>query len=98
MGASLAPQPALVVSPSLTVYLDLSSSIFALSVTPGNGYFNFPIPGNLDAAGEHLASISIPDLPQLIGVEVWVAFAVLDATLSPTAISPAQSVKILPVW
>ena len=96
MGASLAPQPALVISSSLTVYLDLSSPIFALSVTPGNGYFNFPIPGNLDAAGEHLASIAIPNLPQLIGVEVWVAFAVLDATFQPTAISPAQSVKILP--
>jgi glucose/arabinose dehydrogenase len=98
MGASLAPTPPVVLGANLVVYLDISSPVFALSVTPGNGYFNFPIPGNLDAAGEHLASLLVPNDPALQGIEVWLSYVVVDGAFTPLATSPEQKVTILPQW
>jgi glucose/arabinose dehydrogenase len=98
MGASLAPQPPVVLGTNLVVYLDAGSPVFTLSLTPGNPYFNFPIPGNLDASGEHLAGFFIPPLPSLAGLDVWLSFAVIGPGLNALATSPEQSVKIVPLW
>lgn len=98
MGASLAPLPAVVFGPNLAVYLDVSSPVFTLSLTVGNPYFNFPIPGNLDASGTHMAGINIPSLPSLAALDVWLSFAVVDGGGNVVATSPQQALKILPLW
>jgi glucose/arabinose dehydrogenase len=98
MGASLAPTPPVVLGPNLVVYLDITSPVFQLSVTPGNGYFNFPVPGVLDASGHYTASLSIPNDPGLVGYDVWLSYVVVGPGFTPLAVSPEQKVKVLPQW
>jgi glucose/arabinose dehydrogenase len=98
MGASLAPTPPVVLAPNLVVYLDVTSPVFQLSVTPGNGYFNFPVPGLLDSTGHYTASLAIPNDPGLVGYDVWLSYVVVGAGFVPIAVSPEQKVKILPQW
>jgi glucose/arabinose dehydrogenase len=98
MAASHAPQPALALGGTLVVYLDVASPVFSLSMTPGNPYFNFPLPGMLNAAGEYVAGIAIPLVPQLAGLDIWLSYAVVDANWAPLETSPEQAVKILPIF
>jgi hypothetical protein len=98
MGASLAPTPPVVLGTNLVVYLDISSPVFTVSITAGNPYFNFPVPGYLDATGQYVASLNIPSIPGIVGMDAWVSFVVLDSNLAPLATSPEQSVRLLPLW
>jgi hypothetical protein len=98
MGASHAPQPAVVLNGNLIVYLDIASPICTMSVTPGNGVFDFPVPGVLNLLGEYVAGINIPYLPAAVGVNLWISYVVLDAYGLPIATAPETTITILPVF
>lgn len=85
----------LVVGPGLQIDLDLNSPIFQLSLTPGNGIFNFPQPGVLDASGSIQASITIPYEPLLVGYDLRLQWLVIDAVQAIIlSISPPQGFYI----
>ncbi|HYC76235.1 MAG TPA: hypothetical protein VEI02_01295, partial [Planctomycetota bacterium] len=97
--ASDAPVPATVAGPGLVIHLDLSSWVFTYSITPGNGVFNFPFPGVLNAVGEASASIFIPNMPILIGLQLYLGSAVVDAqTQQVVETAPQQSFLIIPLF
>jgi glucose/arabinose dehydrogenase len=98
MGASHAAYPATVLNSSIVVYLDVASSILTLSTTPGNGIFDFPVPGVLNASGEYLAGINVPPLASIVGYTVWLSYVVLDQSFLPLAAAPEQAILILPVF
>ena len=61
--------------------------------------FDLPQPGVLDAAGETTGTLTIADIPILIGLELRFQVLVTDAaTGAPLAISPAQRVVMLPAF
>ncbi len=97
--ASDASGPTVNLAPGLDLYINFTSPIVAMSVTAGNGIFNFPLPGMLDASGSVTASINVPMVPALIGLRIWLASAVLDPiTLAPVATTPEQSMLFIPTF
>ncbi|HYC76580.1 MAG TPA: hypothetical protein VEI02_03030 [Planctomycetota bacterium] len=73
-----------------------ADALLTLSLTPGNGVFNNFL-GTLDATGRSTApSITVPNLPALVGLSFWTAFVVYDpnAPCQIRSISEATEVFI----
>ncbi len=96
MGASHAGGPPLPLTPQLNLYLEASSPLLPFSLTPNNGIFQFPAPGQLDANGEATATVSIPNVPSLIGSQFFVAFVVFGPNMTMLESSPEQRILIVP--
>lgn len=87
----------LVLAPGISLDLDLTHPIFSLSILPQNGVFYFPQPGLLDAQGEFVAAIAVPNVPALIGMAIRLQYVVFDPqTFQFVDISPPQGFWIRP--
>lgn len=99
VAASEAALPAWTLAPGMNVYLRTPSPIFDLSLLPGNGIFNFPVPAVLNANGEAFASITLPNLPFLAGLKIYVAAGVFDVlTQTWIDVTPEQGFLIIPYF
>lgn len=95
--ASDAAAPAYPLGPGLELFINVASPVFSYAITPGNGIFNFPLPGTLNAAATVTGSIVVPNVPALIGLRIHLAGAVLDpVSLAPLATTPEQSLFFIP--
>jgi glucose/arabinose dehydrogenase len=97
--ASEAATPKWTLAPGIDAYLRLPSFIFNMSITPGNGVFNFPVPGVINANGDAFASITLPNAPFLVGLKIYIAAGVFDpVTLAPLEATPEQGFLIIPYY
>ena len=83
----------------MELYLDLSSPIVNLALTPGNGIFNLPFPGTLDSNGVVTGNLVIPNLPELVAFVLQLQFVVVDFSTGDIMVtSPAQKLEVLPAF
>ena len=86
-----------VIGPGVSIDLDLNSWLTSFSLTPGNGFFFFPVPGQLDATGEDLVTVFLPYAPTIIGTSIHYQAVLFDPLGQAIGTSPPLEITTLPI-
>jgi hypothetical protein len=77
------------------LFLDLSSPLVTLSLTPGNPYIHFNVPDITGPTGQLNSTMWFPNIPAAIGAHLFIAFITVDGNLQFGAVSEPLKFQLI---
>ena len=92
---STANTPPSLVPNGKLLFLDLSSPLVSVSMTPGNPYLHFNVPDITGPTGQVTSTMWFPNHPAAIGVHLFIAFVTIDSNLQFGAVSEPLKFRLI---